>query len=63
MVANQNSLEPCELLRLQRTGIVLSDFGHQLLKSRILLQTSEASVLFHTVRRFLRQSVADSLSQ
>src|SRR5713101_3920444 len=45
-------------LRLQRTGIVgLSDFGDQLFKSCILLQTSEAYVLFHTLRRFLRQSV------
>ena len=61
MVANQNSLEPCELLRLRRTGIVLSDFGYQLLKSRILLQASETCVPFHTVRRFLRQSAADSL--
>lgn len=42
---------------------MLSDFGHQLLKSCILLQISKAYVLFHTLRRFLRQSVADSLSQ
>ena len=50
--------------RLEKTGIVeLSDFGHQFLKSCILLQTSEAYVLFYTLRRFLRQSVADSLSQ